>query len=123
MLLSLLAAHPAAIHRQNSSGDVVARGGGQINSGACEILWLAPASGWDSLENLAVPDGIGLQSFSVRGRKVAGRDCVHLDVVSRPFIRESLRELCDSALRRGVSRNTNAALKAQKGSDVDDLSA
>src|SRR6185437_5845333 len=93
-----LAAHPAAVYRQYGACDIVARCGCQVDGGSGKILRLAPASSRDSLEDLAIPDRIGLQCLGIGRCEVTGSDGVHLDVVSCPLVCKCLGELCDSAL-------------------------
>jgi hypothetical protein len=117
----LLSAHPPAVDGEDGAGDVIAGGRAEIEGGACEILGLAPACCWDAVEDLAIAGLVGLESFGVGGGEVAGGDGVDLDSLGGPLVGESLGELCDSAFARGVGWDADASLKAEEGSDVDDL--
>jgi hypothetical protein len=119
----MLSAHPAAVHGEDSAGDVVAGGRAEVESGAGDVFGLAPACGGNALEDLAVAGLIGLEGFGVGGGEVAGCDGVDLDAFGSPLVGEGLGELGYSAFAGGVGGNSDAALKAQEGGDVDDFAA
>ena len=90
-------------------------------SGSGEVFRLAPASGGDAFEDLAVAGLVSLQGFGVGGVDVAGGDSVDLNVFGRPLVGEGLGELGDAALAGGVGGDADAALEAEERGDVDDL--
>ena len=116
-----LAGEPAAVDDEDVAGDVVAGCGGEEDGGAGEVFGVAPAAGGDALEDLTIAGLVGLESFSVGGGEVAGRDGVDLDVAARPLVGEGFGELGNSAFAGGVCGNADAALEAEERGNVDDF--
>jgi hypothetical protein len=119
----MLSAHPAAVHGEDSAGDVVAGGRTEVEGGAGDVFGLAPAGGGDALEDLAVAGFVGLEGLGIGGCEVAGCDGVDLDAFGGPLVGERLGELGDAAFAGGVGGYANASLKAEEGGDVDDFAA
>ena len=119
----MLSAHPAAIYGENSAGDVIAGGRTEVEGGACDVFRLAPASGGDALEDLAIAGFVGLEGLGVCSGEVAGCDGVDLDAFGGPLVGEGLGELGNSSFAGGVSGYANASLKAEEGGDIDDFAA
>jgi hypothetical protein len=119
----ILSAHPAAVHGENSAGDVIAGRRAEVEGGAGDVFGLAPACGGDALEDLAVAGLVGPEGLGVGSGEVAGCDGVDLDAFGGPLVGERLGELSDAAFAGGVGGYANAALKAEEGGDVDDFAA
>jgi hypothetical protein len=118
-----LAAHPTAVDREDRAGDVVACRGAEEEGCSGEVGGLAPATGGDAFEDLAVAGLVGLEGFGVGGGDVAGSDGVDLNAFGGPLVGEGLGELGDAALGSCVGRDADAALEAEEAGDVDDLAA
>ncbi len=82
---------------------------------------MAPAGGGDTLEDLAVAGLVGLESFGVGRREVAGGDGVDLDALGGPLVGERLGELGDATFGGRVGGNADASLEAEEGGYVYDL--
>ena len=82
---------------------------------------MAPTGGGDAFEDLAVAGFVGQEGFGVGGGEVTGCDGVDLDSPGCPLVGEGLGELGYTALGRCVGGDTDAALEAEEGGDVDDL--
>src|ERR1017187_8772464 len=101
--------------------DIVAGGGGEKHSRAGEVFRVSPASGRNPIENLARAFGIVLQSLSVVGGEVSGRDGVYVDALRSPLIGEGLGELPNASFGSCVRRHHDSALKRKQRGNVDDL--
>ena len=108
------AAHPSAVHDQHMAVHVIGCLRSEKHRRARHIVRRAPSSCGNALGDLAVSLRILTQRLGVVGLHVAGRDGVDVDAVSRPLVRERLRELDEAALRRGVTGNGDAALERQQ---------
>ena len=121
MVVEFLAAHPTAVYGEDGSSDVVACGGAEEECCSGEVLGLAPSGGGDALEDLAVAGLVGLESFGVGRREVAGSDGVDLDAPGGPLVGKGLGELGDASFGGRVGGNADASLEAEERGDVDDL--
>src|SRR5437870_8423257 len=102
---------------------IIARWRREKNGRAGQVFRLTPTTGGNALQYLAIASLVRLQRGSVVGAHVARRNRIDVDTVFGPLIRERFRQLRDSAFRRGVSGDGDAALKREQRSDVDDLTA
>ena len=66
---------------------------------AGEVVGPSPPAGGNAIENLTAPHRIRAERLRVVRLHVAWRDCVHIDPVRRPFVRERLRQLRETAFR------------------------
>ena len=119
----------AAVNVENQAVDEVGSLGGEEDSGAAQILGLAPALsgglGNDELvERMTRAIGLDLaQGRGLRGGDVAGSDAVALDVVLAVLGGNVLGQHLQTALGSGVGGDSLAAQLAHHGADVDDLAA
>lgn len=106
----VLFAEVAAVYGDDRAGDVVARGAGEEERDALEVVGLSPAVRGDAARYLFVVARVGrLDVFRERRLHVAGRYRVDADAAACPFVCERLRELRDAALARGVGGDALAA--------------
>ena len=73
---------------EDLAADKVGRGRRQEDNGTLEVVYLAPATSRDALQNGLVTRGVILQRFGDIGANIAGRDSVDLHAAARPFIRQ-----------------------------------
>ncbi len=88
---------------------------------ARNVTTLSPSARRNPFENLPAALRIVPQRRRIVSDHVAGRDGINVDTLCRPFVGKGPRELGDSTLRCGISRNENASLKREQGSNVHDL--
>ena len=119
----------AAVNVQNQAVDEIGSFRCQEDSGAAQVLGVAPACsgslGNDELvKRMAAAVRLDLtQGRGLRGGDVAGSDAVALDVVLAVLGGDVLGQHLQTALGSGVGGNSLAAQLAHHGADVDDLAA
>ena len=119
----------AAVNVEDQAVDEVGSLGGEEDSGAAQILGLAPALGRglgndELVKRMTAAVGLDLtQGCGLRGGDVAGSDAVALDVVLAVLGGDVLGQHLQTALGSGVGGDSLAAQLAHHGADVDDLAA
>src|SRR6266851_7786701 len=112
---------PPAIHRQHMPVYVIASRRTQENRRPANIPRLSPASRRNSLQNLPAARRIVPQRRRIVRRHVPRSNGVHIDSLTRPFVRQRSRQLRDPALRRRICRHQNSPLKRKYRRNIHDL--
>ncbi len=111
---------PAAVHDQHRARHVAGGVGSQVESGALDLLELAPAFECD----LLVDDPDGMLGVPVRdvhlGEERPRRDRIDRHAVSGPLQGQAAGQLDDGALRRGVGGAIGRRHQTERRCDVDD---
>ena len=119
----------AAVNVEDQAVDKVGSLGSEEDSGAAQILGLAPALGRglgndELVKRMTAAVGLDLtQGCGLRGGDVAGSDAVALDVVLAVLGGNVLGQHLQAALGSSVGGDSLAAQLAHHGADVDDLAA